>query len=119
MTPQLPEPTTLIETDPCVVERPGMAPYRAKKAPTAQYWGDDDPPYRYGVTVLRTHDVGRARRLAAGCFRWINGEVPDPFPEPSVEWLRLVPWGGDGGSYEHAKAGDRGAIPCVVFEVNE
>jgi hypothetical protein len=99
----------------CVVERPGLKPYRARKPPASQFW-DDENSDRYGVVVLRTHDIERATVLAVAEFARSIGEMPEPFPVPTTTWLRLVPWGGDGGSFENAHPGERGAIPCVEFE---
>jgi hypothetical protein len=108
----------LASLTPCVVERPGARPYKAKKPPAAQYWSDDEcSSTRYGVVVVRTHDIETATDLAIAEFRYQGEELPDPMPQGVQRWLRLVPWGGDGGSYEDVPPGCRGSIPCVSFEV--
>jgi len=100
-----------------VIERPGGKPYRARKQPEAFYWHGEDSGYddRYGVTVMRTHDIDRATALARRLFDNYVGNADEyPLPDPELVWFRFTPWG-----CETVPAHIRGAVPCVYFEVIE
>lgn len=89
------------------IQRPNGKTYRPRKPPTVETLVDLQDETSSAV-VLRTHDFQTAIELA----NWHTREYELDPTAAYTGWLRLVPWGGDSGSWQ---TDPEHGIPCVII----
>jgi len=90
------------------IQRPNGKTYRPRKPPTLEILTDLQDDVSSAI-IFRTHDIEDATS------RLTDSQIFEHELNPTAAytaWLRLVPWGGDSGSWQTDP--ERG-IPCVII----